>query len=229
MGDSMDENELPDDQPVEDPLTVAANLARTLRLGLDIEAIITPLYDLARSRIIYLLQGLQDSGLDLSPIGDSDELRNYLFTILQNTIHEASRAKIGRWKDAVVHLATDFREFGFKDNFIRTLEDISELDITVLSFIYSMQFNHGNDLETKVKTYFEHCDVGPAITNQALKRLVSHALLDEQWSGFKLGASGQFYYAQNELGTEFLRFISTDYAAAVRSVELADDWRPYPG
>src|SRR4029078_3608484 len=188
-----------------------------------------PLPAIARSRIVYLLQGLQDSGGTLSSIGESDEFQDYFFTILQNPAHEASRAKIGRWKDATVHLATDYSDYGFKDNFIRTLEDITELDITVLSFIYSMQFNHGNDLETKVKTYFEHCDVGPAITNQALKRLVSHALLDEQWSGFKLGASGQFYYAQNELGREFLRFISTDYAAALRSVELADDWRPYPG
>jgi hypothetical protein len=197
-----------------DQLTVAAHIAQGLRLGVDLRGVLTPLYEIPRGRILYLLHGLQDAGVDLGAIGASDELQGYFFSMVEHAAQEANRAKINRWKDAVIHLATDFKEYNFKDNFIRTLDDLTEFDLTVLLMIYTTEFARGRGLEGKVADYFEHCDIGRPLTQQAIKRLASHALLGEQASSAMFGASGQFSYARNELGSIFIRFISPAYPPA---------------
>ena len=153
----------------------------------------------------------------LAPV---EELQEYFFTIVEHAAHEANRAKISRWSSSAIHLATDFQEFPFKDNFIRTLVDLTEFDLTVLAMIYSTSFDRKSELGSVVKDYFEHCDVGRPITSQAIKRLASHALIEEQGSASRLAASGPFSYALNELGSTFLRFVSTDYGAVADASDV---------
>ena len=98
--------------------------------------------------------------------------------------------------------------------------DLTEFDLTVLAMIYSTSFDRKSELGSVVKDYFEHCDVGRPITSQAIKRLASHALIEEQGSASRLAASGPFSYALNELGSTFLRFVSTDYGAVADASDV---------
>jgi hypothetical protein len=194
-----------------DQLAAAATIAQGLNLGVDVRGILAPLPEMARTRILHLLQGLQDSGANLSAIGEREELQEYCFMMVEKAAQEANRAKINRWKDAIIHLATDFADSNFKDNLITTLGDLTEFDLTVFLLIYSSSAGQGKGLDRTVKDYFEHCDIGRPLTTQAIKRLAAHALLDEQGSRSMLGAGGEFSYARNELGSTFLQFIGSQH------------------
>jgi len=201
-------------------LAEAVAIGDGLGLGLNLGGILTPLPDIPRARILHLLHGLRDAGADIRSIGQRVDLQEYFFTIIEHAAHEANRGKIDRWKNAIIHLAMDFQDNPFKDNLIRTLADLTEFDLTVLSMIYGTTFDRKRDLGNKVRDYFEHCDVGRPITSQAIKRLASHALLDEQGSSSRLAASGSFSYAPNDLGLTLLRFISTDYSVVAGESEV---------
>jgi hypothetical protein len=202
-----------------DQLVVAATIAQGLNIGVDVRGILAPLHAMSRARILHLLHGLQDSGANISAIGEHEELQEYFVMIVEKAAQEANRAKINRWQDAIIHLATDFADSNFKDNLIQTLADLTEFDLTVFLLIYSWSAGQGKVLDRTVKDYFEHCDIGRPMTAQAIKRLAAHALLDEQRSRSMFGAGGELSHAHNELGSTFLQFIGSQHTPRPGPVE----------
>ena len=68
---------------------------------------------------------------------EGEEFQSYFLAVIDQVANEANEKKIEHWKNALVHLATDFKDFEFKDNYLRTLGQLTVLDLMVLHKIYS--------------------------------------------------------------------------------------------
>ena len=167
-------------------------------------------------------KGLIESGQDLTSIGDKDELQRHFFSMVDKVANEVNLEKIESWKNAMVHLATDFKDFDFKDNFIRSLEDLTVFDLTVLHKIYSTEFVKEH-FEDELFDFFYNREVPKDFVLQSLKRLSSYNLITEKvestGGAFLSGGVptlGLLYYTKNELGPTFIRFISDNFTTGSR-------------
>ncbi|MCX5634469.1 MAG: hypothetical protein NTW55_01310 [Planctomycetota bacterium] len=108
-------------------------------------------------------------------------------------------------------MATDFSKFDFNDCFIRTLDDITVFDLTVLQTIYSTDYPKESIQEDTI-VYFENekRKVDPEIVWQSLKQLASHNLITEKFNRVGVYGDGTphlepLHYVKNSLGVDFLR------------------------
>ena len=159
---------------------------------------------------------LLESEANIGKIEENPKLKETFFTVVEKVSRECNLEKIKKWKNATIHIVTDFRDFDFKDNLIQTLDALTALDITVLEVIYSNDFSE-ETLEDEVVKYFEHRKVPTYVTQQGIIRLASHGLLTERKNrvgvyGDGSGPSlGPIYYVKNELGPIFIKFINEEY------------------
>ena len=154
------------------------------------------------------------SGKDVSKIGQSEDLQRYFFSIIDKVSKEANIEKIEKWKNATIHLAQDFCDFDYKDNFIRTLDDLTVFELTILYKIYSSDFQKQH-FEQELINYFINKGVGEDMIMQAIKRLSSHNLINEMVDKTAVYGGGEpvlggMYYIKNKLGEIFITFISND-------------------
>ncbi|MGE5574020.1 MAG: hypothetical protein ACM3ZU_13550 [Bacteroidota bacterium] len=168
---------------------------------------------LKRSNVKVFFGKLVESGVDLKAIGDQEDLGRCFLSVVDRVANEAHIRKIDCWKNAVVHLATDFRDFQLRDTFISALGYLTVFDLTVVHKVYSTDFAK-EGFEEEIAGFFTHRNVPIEYVRQALKRLASHNLISEQFDrSFMLGAGlTDFNYVKNAIGPEFLHFISTEYS-----------------
>ena len=152
---------------------------------------------------------------DMKGVEASDKLKSQFFSIIEKVSREFNQKKLESWKNATIHLATDFSKFDFNDCFIRTLNDITVFDLTVLQTIYSTDYPKESIQEDTI-AYFEKRKVDPEIVWQSLKQLASHNLITEKFNRVGLFGDGHgrphlepLHYVKNSLGVDFLRFITT--------------------
>jgi hypothetical protein len=158
---------------------------------------------------------LLDSKKDLTLLGKNEDLSRYFLSIIDEVAKETNHEKIKAWKNVVIRLATDFSDFGFKDNFIITLANLTVWDLTVLFMIYSTEYQNQN-IMPELLNEWRHKGIKQDIVIQAVKHLASHNLIEEVYWLPETGFVGpgreemiyQLQYMKNELGKEFLNFIS---------------------
>ncbi len=157
---------------------------------------------------------LLESKENISKIGKRDDLERYFLSIIDKVSLEANKEKINKWKNAVIHLAQDFSDFDYKDNFIRTLDDLTVFDLSVLYKIYSTKFKKEH-FEKELIEYFINKGTDKNMVMQAIIRLSSHNLVSEmECKALVFGELEpilrEVYYTKNELGKQFLEFASSD-------------------
>lgn len=190
------------------------SLATSLGVGMQILSTTLQTYTAFRqNNVEILLQKLLDSNTDLRAIGHNEDLQRYFLSAIDEVAKEANKEKIDAWKNAIIHLATDFQRFEFKDNFFRILSDLTVFDLTVLYEIYSTEFD-SDIFESKLYTSLEDKGFKLDYVILALKRLASNHLVTENYmntftfSGIKEAPLSTFIHTKNELGMEFLKFVS---------------------
>ncbi len=112
-------------------------------IGLSIQLVSTILQSYGifkNSNVEKYFEQILAEGKDLTIFGEREDLRRYLFKIIDEVSREANIEKIEKWKNVTIHLALDFRDFDYKDNFLRVLSDLTVFDLTVLYKIYSTNF-----------------------------------------------------------------------------------------
>lgn len=154
------------------------------------------------------------SGKDVSKIGQREDLQRYFFSIIDKVSKEANTEKIEKWKNATIHLAQDFSDFDYKDNLIRTLEDITVFELTVLYKIYSTDFQKQH-FEHEIVDYYINKGASKDMVMQSIKRLSSNNLISEMVNRTAVYGGGEpvlggLYYIKNELGKQFIAFASND-------------------
>lgn len=192
-------------------------IANYVGLGLETFQTMVILYtSFKKTNVEKFFSMLIDSKKDIKKIGHSDELQRYFFSIIDKISVEANQEKLKSWKNVVIHLATDFSDYDFKDNFIRTLDDLTVFDLTVLYKIYSTEFPKEH-VEKEVVEFFVIKGIPDYIVMQSIKRLSSHNLINEMVDRTAVYAGsdgepalGTLYYKKNALGQEFMRFISDE-------------------
>lgn len=165
-----------------------------------------------KSNVEKFFEKLIESNEDIKIFGSREDLQRQLFSIIEKVSNEANQDKIEHWKNAVIRLATDFKDFDFKDNFIRTLDYLTVFDMTVLFEIYSRDFDNEN-FEEELLNNLTRKHVPSEIAIQSLKSLSSHGLVSENYDSTAVFGDGkpilnEFHYKKNALGPKFLRFIS---------------------
>ena len=121
-----------------DPVSIAAYFG----IGLQTISLTLQAYQpFKRSNVDKFFEKIIKSGIDVTQIGQIEDLQRYLFAIIEKVSVEANEVKIDAWKNSVIYLATDFADFDYNDNFLRSLDDFTVFDLTVLYKIYSTEFN----------------------------------------------------------------------------------------
>lgn len=182
-----------------------------------IQAIIQNLTIFKKSNVEQFFGMLLDSKKDLTLIGNREDLSRYFFSIIDEVAKEANQEKIKAWKNAVIRLATDFSDFGFKDNFVNALASLTVWDLTVLFMIYSTEYTNQN-IMPELFNQWQHKNIKQDMVIQAVKHLAFNNLIEEVYWLPATGFVGPGYeesmaplqYMKNELGKEFLKFISED-------------------
>jgi len=182
---------------------------------------------LRKSNIELFFRELLKSGHDFSLMKNSEDLQRHFIYIIDKVSLETNVEKIKKWKNAVINLTSDFKDFDFKDNFISSLESLSVFDLTVLSLIYSKEPSNAFDPHF-AQSITKKTGAYPGLVLQAYKKLLSHNLLEEEIKAKSLGGevsmryggsgevedmniSIEVFYKCNPLGKQFLKFIGDDY------------------
>ncbi len=140
-------------------------------------------------------------------------MQRYFFNVIDNVASEANLEKLDSWKNAVMHLANDFIDFDYKDSFISVLSYLTVFDLTVLYKIYSTEYD-SEIFETKLLEYFDTRGIKKEYVLQALKRLASHNLINENYiNTFTFHGTGdallsKLIYSKNDLGKIFFLFVT---------------------
>src|SRR5690554_2749328 len=94
---------------------LATSIATIVNVGARVlSSAITAYQAFRKTNVERYFEGLlkaSEEGLDLSQIGESEELERLFFSFLDKVAAEANQEKIDAWKNATIHLATDFRDF----------------------------------------------------------------------------------------------------------------------
>lgn len=190
-------------------------LSSSIGLGLQtLNSMLQTYTTFRKNNVEILLQKLLDSEVNLRAIGQNEELQRYFFSAIDEVAKEANIEKIEIWKNAVMHLATDFQDFEYKDNFFKILSDLTVFDLTLLYKIYSTESESGR-IGSEFFTFFEGRGTKSDYVMLALKRLASNNLINENYmntftySGVNDALLSPFIYSKNELGPEFLTFVSS--------------------
>lgn len=156
---------------------------------------------------------------DLSDIINDSKLEAYFFGIIEKVSREFNLEKIKCWRNATINLVGDFSDFDFTDNFIRTLDNLSVFDITVLEIAYKLDFAKEN-IEAELTMYFTKRKVDINFVKNSIKRLAFNGLLTEMINRVGVYGDGgkpylgELHYVKNELGPQFLKFITKDFSGA---------------
>ncbi len=192
-------------------------IAAVVGVGVQTITTIFQMYSTFRkSNVERFFEYLLDTKKDLSSIGKRTDLQRIFFSIVDRVAREETLEKIQRWKNALVHLATDFAGVDFKDSYTRILDNLSVLDLTVLSAIYSSE-SEKPFVEEEIVHRFKNKALSLSMTETSIKRLASHGLLKEMqdsrgvFAGSGEPILGNLYYSKNEFGQEFIRFISEEF------------------
>ena len=165
-----------------------------------------------RTNVDRFFKFLLKSNIDLSRIGQDINLQRYFFSAIDAVTKESNIIKIEAWKNAVIHLATDFQNFEYTDNFFKILSDLTVFDLTMLYKIYSTEFDLDR-IDIEIFTYSGNKKIKSDYVMLALKRLASSNLVNENYmntfSGLKEDPFSTFIYYKNGLGKEFLLFVSS--------------------
>lgn len=197
---------------------LATSIATIVNVGARVlSSAITAYQAFRKTNVERYFEGLlkaSEEGLDLSQIGESEELERLFFSFLDKVAAEANQEKIDAWKNATIHLATDFRDFDYKDNFVQALDSLTALDLTVLTKIYSTDFKK-EYFERELTEFLAGRGIPTDIIVQSVKRLASHNLINEHYDriGYFQGEEqepllGSMHYTKNELGIAFTAFVS---------------------
>ncbi len=166
-----------------------------------------------KSNVEKFLEELIESKNDFSKFEQDENSIRYFFKILDEVSCEANIQKIETWKNATIHLATDYYDFDFKDNFLKSLSSLSVFDLTVLYKAYSDNYKTLN-IEKEIVKYFEIKGIKSHYIMQSMKNLASNGLIDETYtntfsfSGTEDANLENFKYRKNDIGKEFVSFIS---------------------
>lgn len=170
-----------------------------------------------KSNLEKFFKSLLETQKDLGLIGEREDIQRYFFSILEEVSNEANLEKLESWKNAVIHLATDFQDFDFKDNFISVLSSLSVFDLTVLYKIYSIQ---ADKFQGELIEFFMQKQVDQDFVMLAEKRLAANHLLDEysaapgRGPGVSLSDMSMgdilknLVYKKNNMGPKFINFIT---------------------
>ncbi len=159
---------------------------------------------------------LLEENKDLKNIGSNNQLKRLFFKIIDNVADETRDEKIKNWKNLTVKLATRLDNLDFADNLIKTLDDLTAFDLTVLFVIYSTDFK-AKYFKKELIEYFNKMGTQQEYIGHSLRRLAIHNLISEESdsSGF-IGSDDnefmgqEFSYQKNDLGKSFIFVISDE-------------------
>lgn len=190
-------------------------IANCIGIGVNTVAVMIQGYNAFRkTNVERFFKRLIESEQDLSIIGDREDLQRHFFSIVDKVANEANIEKIESWKNAMVHLATDFKDFDFKDNFISTLEYLTVFDLTVLHKIHSTDYIEGEDLENKILDYFMNRNVPEEMVRQSINKSYSNNLIKYKKAVGEQSARQpeSVKYSKSQLGYDFINFISENFS-----------------
>jgi hypothetical protein len=140
------------------------------------------------------------------------DTQGYFLSIVERFLREANDSKIEQWKNAMVHLMTDFRNFDYKDSYLVTLEALTAFDLTVLSQIYILNESEHLDLMLSVLQFFEKKEAPEELVVQAIRRLAAQNLISELESPgmtfTSMNPLKTLNYRANVLGHDFIKFMA---------------------
>ncbi|MCK8816863.1 hypothetical protein MWH28_05685 [Natroniella sulfidigena] len=95
-----------------------------------------------KSNVELYFRSLLNSEQNLSSIGKNKKIQRYFFAIIDKVASEVNKDKIEVvWKNATINLVHGFDDLEFKDNFLHTLDNLTNFDLKVLQEIYSAEDN----------------------------------------------------------------------------------------
>ncbi len=165
-----------------------------------------------KSNVEEFFKRLVDAKPNLGIFEDDETLMRKFLGVIDRVSQEANVKKIENWKNATIHLATDYSTFDFNDEFIRCLADVSVFDLTLLHKVYATDFEKEH-FEGELQAFVATKGVSGEYVVQSLKRLALHNLISESYDKTAvIGRNdrepilGPFHYTKNTLGPGFIRF-----------------------
>ncbi|WP_258110078.1 hypothetical protein [Alicyclobacillus sp. SP_1] len=165
-----------------------------------------------RTKAEQLCEKLLEEKVDVALLQDDPNNLGYFFSIWERFRRESNMDKIDQWKNAMVHLITDFHDYDYKDNLLSILESLTAFDLTVLSEFYLINDQTQDDYLLSLFRFFEAKDVPEHMVVHSIRRLASQNLITElvqpgkTWSTLTEPAALRF--TMNDFGRDFIRFVS---------------------
>lgn len=165
-----------------------------------------------RTKVEQLCQKLLEENIDVARLEADANNLGYFFSVMERFRRESNMDKIEQWKNAMIHLITDFYDYDYKDNLLSILESLTAFDLTVLSEFYVINQQNQDTFLVNFFRFFDEKGVPEEMTIHSIKRLASQNLITEmaqlgnKWSAVPQPAGLRF--ATNELGKKFIRFVS---------------------
>lgn len=190
-----------------DPIAIASKTGVSIQTA---AKFLQPNYTFIKSNIEKFLEHLLKTEKDLTAIGKREYIKRYFLAILNKVAHEPNQEKVKLWCNATIQIVSGFDDPNFKDNFIRTLDDLTIFDLKVLANIYEIDFEKNHIVIAEIMNNFNNKNTNQALILQSIKRLVLHNLISELGaiSNKNQATIGSIFYIKNELGPSFLKFIS---------------------
>lgn len=179
---------------------------------------------LRKSNVELYFKKLLEANPDFSILKEREDLQRYFLQSIEKVSLEVNIDKIDKWKNAMIHIATDYKEFSFKDNFIYCLESLSILDLVVMKIIYDEKPK--NAYTPSFALLIEkRTGVEPPMLLHVFRKLAALNLINEKLTAEASGGQVAMVYGGpsevedldvavdvqyncNKLGETFLKFIS---------------------
>lgn len=163
-----------------------------------------------RSNVERYYGGLLESGKDLSAISKSEDLQRQVLAIMDKVANEPRQEKIDRWRNATIHMATNFKNqhIDVTENYLQALDGLTVLDLMVLSEIYTVNLSgDSDDFAQKIFIPFSDRGFAKPLVEQSIQKLEMFNFVTVDRSNKEhLLTSGR-----NSLGNSFLTFISDKF------------------
>jgi len=182
-------------------------------LGMSVVQTGTGLYQtFHRTKVEQLCTKLLEEKIDVESLQADHNNLGYFFSILERFRRESNMDKIEEWKNAMVHLITDFHDYEYKDNLLSILESLTSFDLTVLSEFYLINDQEQDDYLLSLFGFFQSKGVPEHMVVHSIKRLASQNLITElAQPGVTFSLSKEpavLRFATNNLGRDFILFVS---------------------